>query len=350
MSTVETPADATAPNGDAPTDSASLPEAPSPGVAHRRRFWEWIWRGRALKEAQLVDDAALDRALVRQAIEAVELADRLITRVLVLRSGSGMGSALILYRDALLLSAAAVREEGAVATGGPSDDATRVHRIIERVTVVPDSKASTAQMLLASDSVTIGRLTEEERGAQARWARVLLHEVLDIVNAKQERRARVLAQRISRTGLFVMLLLGLGAGTMILASRLTRPQNLLEHSTHHASSAYPGFSLESGMCDGKQTHLLFHTTQEDNPFVEFDMGKVQHLRHVQIVNRQDCCDERALPLVIETSVDGKRFQEVLRKTTPFKKLDADIRPVSARFLKIRALKKTWLHLERVAAW
>jgi hypothetical protein len=341
MSTAETP-DESPPSTEHAT--ASGEEAVAVAKAERRGFSEWMWRSGALSDAKRLEDTSIDRALVQLAREHVELADRLTARIDVLRSGSGFGTALLLYREALVLVGEALRDR--VTDSG--DDGGRVHQSLGAG--APAHAAHATDALHSATSAATARLTERDRLTAAHSARALLRLVMDTADAQQRPRARAMAQRIARTGAFVAFVLGIAVCAAVLIPSLMRPPNLLEHSARRTSSSYSGFSPDAGTLDGKRTRLFLHTDQEYDPFVEFDMGKVQTLRHFEVRNRRDCCDDRALPLVIETSVDGKRFDEVARRVAPFKTFETDVRATQARFVRVHVPKKTWLHLERVAAW
>ena len=81
---------------------------------------------------------------------------------------------------------------------------------------------------------------------------------------------------------------------------------------------------------------------------EIDLGKALQFSRVEVQNRSDCCEERAIPLAIEISKDGKKWKEVARKTELFTVWNADFDPVKARYVRTRALSRTFLHLVRVS--
>jgi hypothetical protein len=82
--------------------------------------------------------------------------------------------------------------------------------------------------------------------------------------------------------------------------------------------------------------------------MEIDLGKVLEFSRVEVKNRTDCCDERALPLAIEVSKDGKKWREVARKTELFTHWNASFDRVKARYVRTKALSRTFLHLEKVS--
>jgi hypothetical protein len=151
-------------------------------------------------------------------------------------------------------------------------------------------------------------------------------------------------------GFLTAVLSGLVLGAVLSVARFTRHPNFLERAVVRTSSTYSGFSLKDGVCDGRKTRIIFHTNREDQPFAEFDMGAPRIIRNLELVNRRDCCEDRALPLAVEVSQDGNVWREVLRRKDAFSELHQKIPPTSVRYVRVRALKKTWFHLEKVAAW
>jgi hypothetical protein len=341
MSTVEPPLATPESRVTSLAGEAQIP--PDPAHARNRGFREWLWRTAALAEAERATGADFDAALVQQARECVELADRLTAQIDGLESGSGLGTAILLYRDALILTVESYR--GAATA---DDLEHRAHRLLGP-SVSEETTRGTAALLGATPAV-IARSSEEERAVRAQASRAVLRFAMDAVDAKSRLRSRVLGQRAVRTGTLVVLVLGLLSATAVFIPPLLRPANLLAHSPWHASSSYPGFTPGDKTSTGKPMEIFFHTDEENNPSIQFDMGKVQTVHHFEIKNRTDCCDDRALPLVIKTSVDGKQFEEVARRKEPFKTFDVDVPPKPVRFVKVYAAKKTYLHLERVAAW
>ncbi len=94
--------------------------------------------------------------------------------------------------------------------------------------------------------------------------------------------------------------------------------------------------------------LFFHTKEEDKPWIVFELEAPRTISRVDVRNRSDCCAERALPLVVETSTDGKIYEEVARNTEMFVEWSATFEPRSASHVRLRAgKKKTSLHLEQV---
>lgn len=93
--------------------------------------------------------------------------------------------------------------------------------------------------------------------------------------------------------------------------------------------------------------VFFHTMVEDSPFVSFDLARVVDVRAVTVLNRGDCCDERALPMVIEVSEDNVSWREVAQRTETFHRWEARFARTAARWVRLRSTRRTHLHLESV---
>jgi hypothetical protein len=190
----------------------------------------------------------------------------------------------------------------------------------------------------------------EELERDARETTEIVRALVGEAAGPQRRLERLLFLRAIRSGVA----LGLLAGALGLAiwglSRLTRPPELLAGKAWRASSSYKNYNPRTRVVDGNSTEIFFHTGEEINPWVEFDLARPEKVKSFAIQNRSDCCSERAVPLVIEVSQDRERWKEVARKNEDFSLWTGKIGPQDARFVRVRALRKTWLHLENVRVW
>jgi hypothetical protein len=72
------------------------------------------------------------------------------------------------------------------------------------------------------------------------------------------------------------------------------------------------------------------------------------VRRFDITNRTDCCLERSVPLVVETSPDDKTWREVARRDAQFTTWGDSFPPDPAvRYLRVRVLRPSMLHLASV---
>ena len=89
---------------------------------------------------------------------------------------------------------------------------------------------------------------------------------------------------------------------------------------------------------------------DHNPWIEFDLGALQRVSMVRVENRQDCCGERAVPLAVEVSRDHRRWQSVARRDAVFSTWDAAFDSVETRWIRLRVLKPSTLHLHSVGIY
>jgi len=111
----------------------------------------------------------------------------------------------------------------------------------------------------------------------------------------------------------------------------------------------------AGGVDGVRNGAFgFHTSQQDQPWWQVDLGKVQPLDRVVVWNRCTPDAARAWRLGILLSADGKAWREAYRHDgTAFhgvagaKPLLAPMKGAEARFVRIQLPVNTWLHLDEV---
>jgi hypothetical protein len=154
--------------------------------------------------------------------------------------------------------------------------------------------------------------------------------------------------RLLRVGVPIVLLVafGLAGGTAIYRNALLRETEL----PWKASSTYSGEKgCESPHQECAETRFFFCTNEQDNPWIEFDLGKGGSVSRLKVKNRVDCpsCADRAVPLVVEVSTDHKEWKEVARRTQTFEEWQATFPKEKARWVRLRALKRTFLHLQQV---
>jgi hypothetical protein len=188
----------------------------------------------------------------------------------------------------------------------------------------------------------------EEPSAQARLA----HEevaarvasfsgfTLRLADAIERPEREVRRQRATK---FAARWLPVAAGVVALVTAawsLFGPADLTRRATRTLSS-------ELGDCKrGECGDATFHIRHESSPWVRYDFGAQQELRSIAVRNRTDCCYERAIPLVVETSDDGKIWSERVRTERPFVDWSATFR-ARARFLRLRIAGTSYLHLKSV---
>jgi hypothetical protein len=114
-----------------------------------------------------------------------------------------------------------------------------------------------------------------------------------------------------------------------------------------ASSTSEGFPSR-GTLDTPERGLLFHTGREPGPSLLIDMKQPRSVSRIVIRNRQDCCFERGLPLVVEVGSSVGSLARVGRQTTVFDEWTVDFAAREARYVRLRSEADTYLHLSEIA--
>jgi N-acetylgalactosamine 4-sulfate 6-O-sulfotransferase len=277
--------------------------------------FEWLFRREALRAARAAlagADEACDAAALRQAGLVLEVARRASGSDGETAEPSGRAAALSLYRQAAGWARAARRDRaasGAHAAGAreqPAPPATDV----------------------SDDDVARARDDAEAL-------------VMDL-DAPRRRIERLLYQRWSR-----LALLAAAALSLALAARIWAVgPDLADGRPLRLSSTWSGWSscVRDNHCKG----LMLHTETEDNPWAEIDLGAPRTVRRIDVVNRDDCCWDRATPLVAEVSDDRAAWSEVARCDHDFGSWTARFPPRTARYVRLRVPRRTTLHLSAIA--
>jgi F5/8 type C domain len=113
------------------------------------------------------------------------------------------------------------------------------------------------------------------------------------------------------------------------------------------SSAYPGYPREGAVIGVRGA--LFHTVSEDHPWVELDLGEPRTLSRMRVVNR-DQARGRAVPLVVEGSLDRVHWRELGRRHDPFRVWRFDLPGGPFRYFRLSVPRTTFFHLASIAAY
>jgi hypothetical protein len=301
------------------------------------------WRGQreVIDECHRRINAKSQRRLQleRYAATLAEAGDRTLRPTTPLRSGTGETVAALLYAKSIRASLSAI-DSGVVdlaeneALRGLVNRALPPGVPVERLfDLLRDS--SDAEMEEQLDA------TATEAEGLAGVARALL----DLTRAPERELQRAHVRRMMRAIIpLVILAFGVGGAAWI-GVHFARGPDLAEGKPWKASSTYRGFSPEAGICDGRKTSIFFHTNRENNPWVELDLAAPTTIGRVDIRNRHDCCRDRAFPLAVEVSVDGQTWRELGRIEDPFTEWTLEFQPTKARYVRAKAMKRTFLHLE-----
>jgi hypothetical protein len=197
--------------------------------------------------------------------------------------------------------------------------------------------------LQIAESVYVGR------NGEASPHRIELDALLSVVGSAAGSKPRGNSWRQPRT-----MLAGAGALASFallltwLAPSIVRQGNLARSTRVEVSSLAPESPGEgSRLVDGDRTEIGLRTDHEGQPWVALDLGAVIALREVVVHNRKDCCQDVAVPLIVETSEDGRRFKELSTRKHEFAVWAVDGGRRKARHVRVRAKRKTELVLSEV---
>lgn len=319
-----------------------LPARPAaePGVGARVR--EWFLRSRALSEADRRGLSPRQRAALRAARQATELAERAVDLPEAYREGPPLGAALRLYQDAVWWSLQVVADESAEEPSLAQLTATNLE-VLRAASASEQELAHLRGALLEAGREELERRDEQSQLLLAGDALRLVRALIAQVGEPDARIERLRRQRWLRPGLALALL----ACAALCVVLVRMPRNLAAKKTWIASSAGWTFARAGNTGQRGSEGLMFHTDLQDNPWVTVDLGSLQSVRGIKLENRVVCCQERAVPLAVEVSVDGKSWTEVARRSELFTAWDARFRKVSARYVRLRVLRHSVLHLQNV---
>jgi F5/8 type C domain-containing protein len=302
-----------------------------------RQVLEWIFRAAAVREARGELRPPDDRREIaaRQAKLVLEVARRTAEPAESLPPGAPQSVLLGLYRDAVYWALAARRPD----TAAPPADLRAIwdaSRPDLAPASQPDNEESAALRKTLFDDYD-ARALDVTDGDVAR-VRDFAESAVSQVDAPRRRIQRLLVQRWLRLALVgaILLLLAIGARALMLGP------NLAAGKPFRLSSTWPGWAgcVAANSCNG----LVFHTETQDNPWAEIDLGAPKKVRRVEVVNRDDCCSENAIPLVVEVSGDRVTWTEVARRVQNFGSWSASFPPKTARFVRLRVPRRSVLHL------
>ena len=336
---------------DAPAEPG-LPPAPAPVRPGRAlRFVDWFWQRRALREARAEapsPEAAADLQRARQAISLGELA---------LEPGRPASQptddlACGLFRQAVYW---ALRSQ-ARAAGSSTATTPSLSELWRSADPACLSRAAGGKALalelgaavLARDFTGMAELPRPEQWRLARALRAFALELCDEVDSVGRRIARIRSGRWLKLGLTSALVLALALTALWTKERSEKGADLAQGKPWTASSKYPEGGCKSPLqsCPGSASYF-FSTDEQDNPWLEIDLQSLQKISRVRVYNREDCCGDRAVPLVVEVSRDHKRWDEVGKRGTNFSTWKLSFPATEARWVRLRVTRRSYLHLTGV---
>lgn len=127
-------------------------------------------------------------------------------------------------------------------------------------------------------------------------------------------------------------------------------RDLAEGKPWSVSSSWGPFARMGVMTGDPMPEGRFHTLDEPNPWFILDLLRVEDVSAVRVDNRLNCCRERAVPLIMELSVDGSHWKRVDYRRAVFASFMAHFPTTKARYVRLRVDRRTAFHLLRVAVF
>jgi hypothetical protein len=311
---------------------------------------EWLWRAHALQAAQrnATDLVPAVQQRLKWAGLAAELAGRALDPVDPL-SGPGAALAVSLYREAAFWALLAQDAQ----LHAPNLDqafASTPHELLVYAAGGEHELANVRAALIGKSFVDTTSDEPASAERDARLAKAFVSALIERCAGPAARVRRVRVERWLRTGSVVVLLLTALIGGNVALSRMSKGKDLALGKPWRTSSKFADCEPQHMQCGGKRTAIFFHTNDEENPWFELDFGKLQSFGAIEVDNRDDCCPDRAIPMIVEVSNDKQKWKQVGRRDDPFRTFHMSFTPVSARYLRLRIPRHVAFHLERVSVY
>lgn len=256
--------------------------------------------------------------------------------------GNADAAAAELYRESAFYAARALGETRSVPSGQAWD---ALHgKPLSDACGGPDRAAELIRLIETGAFTDTWELPKEARALRAADLASLCRFLLGELAWQTRARDALWLQRVLRVGGVFALTLGVLLGVRAVGDRNERKDDVaVGKAWRVSSSAGMGCTSPEQNC-ANGTDFFFHTNEERNPWVEIDLGQPMEISAVRLVNRRDCCFERANPVLIEVGPDPEHLKEVARRTTPFRSWRADFPKTTARYVRARVPSKTVFHL------
>ena len=263
---------------------------------------------------------------------------------LIFEAAEGLAESSPQSREVQLLRLDLYRQAASwlvLAHAGPEDHWPSVV-LFELGVAAPIAERLTSQSPLDDeqrDDASVEAALQEARGAV-----VGIFEAAEAPAREVTRRER---KRVERRMVAVAVAM-FGIATSWAAGRnVLVAEDLAKGKPWRTSSKYAECHPEVLECGGARTSIFFHTREEQDPWVEVDLGAPTDFTEVVVHNRSDGVPERAVPLVLEVSDDRQQWRELARRDELFKVWQARLPPTRARFVRLRVPRVTYFHLDAV---
>jgi len=270
--------------------------------------------------------------------------------------GEGLGSAALLLRSAVMLLVRARLSRLGIE---PNRDAAGDEcwtQLLEEPTLAelapelsPNQRRLFATVLAVRGHEYVAEQSEEQLQFLARSLLELAQQLAApfVVESKRIRAVKVVRwTRIAIAAAVVATILGLAWPKITHRPNLALNKVVTVETLDAALGADPRL-----LVDGSRKERAFHTIEGTDQRATIDLGASHRISRVVVYNRTDCCQDRAVPLRVDVSIDGKNFKEVARRNEVFpESWTADFSSTKARYVRLVNLSKTYFHLSEVEVY
>lgn len=321
------------------------------------RVLDWFWLASAERAVRAPFGEVSPRVveLSARAALAYEAAQRTARPAEPFAQTGAEALACELYREAIhaaLLAHVEIGAAGAAAAPVP-DLASALERVdqglLDRLAGRGAELTELRAQLAAGSYLVFSELSSADQKRLATRLESLSDVLLEPLSGLRRRLERIWVRRVLHVAVVLgVLAMGVWGIRSILRWR-EQSTDLAARATWTLSSNYALGGCKSPLqqCPGGENYF-FHTGQEPDPWIRFDLGKERRISGVAVENRRDCCPERAAPLAVAVSVDGKEWKEVARHNGSFTDWSKRFPGTKARYVKFHVpAPSAILHLSRV---
>jgi hypothetical protein len=331
-----------------PMDNEDGEAANAPRDA-RGGVWEWLTRRQALAKARraAIERSPETRVLTERARDTALVADRLFDALEPVSAATGQALAADLYRQSVLWSLAARAPSHLREASPEALWAATGARDLLAFPLDLNERGRVEHAIQTGDFRSLALLPESERQRLAGQLRTLSQSALDLASPGDKTVRQMLFQRFVRLFAFLLLLSGVVALAVVAAAYIGQKPNLAAGKPWRVSSTWGECKPELRSCGSLRSRIFFHTLEDVQPWVEFDLLTPTTFSEVYVRNRSDSVPDRAVPLVVEVSDDAQTWRAVARQNETFRSWTASFQPVTARYVRLRVDRRSYLHLEVV---
>ena len=309
---------------------------------------DWFWQGSAERALHATGQGASPRALELTARSALarEAAARTLRPPEPFSQPGNEALACELYRQAIhwaLLAHDALAAEALPATAAETPPSTDLASLLERIDAPLLRRAAGGDAELAALRSELGsasyrefaELPAREQRSRAETLESVCLVLSEPLEARRQRLERIWVRRVSRVLGLLVVLAGVVWSARAFSAWNERRNDLAPKVSWKSSSTYAvgGCKSPEQQCAGGENYF-FHTNQEANPWVQFDLRKERDVSGVELDNRLDCCFERANPIAVEVSSNQRDWKQVARHAGEFTTLRLKFSTVRARYVRI----------------